>query len=67
MAKDFKTPHAENQDAWARIKPFKDPVSGKQLNTIGDGRPQSQVNPRPVGADYGGGLKDGSRGPKDVV
>jgi hypothetical protein len=37
------------QENWARVKDFRDPVSGKKLNSIGDTRPQSQVNPSPLG------------------
>jgi hypothetical protein len=37
------------QENWARVKDFRDPVSGKKLNSIGDTRPQSQVNPSPAG------------------
>lgn len=46
MAKnqDFTTPHANNQDDWAKLKPFRDPVSGKVL-------PQNpQGEPSPVGS-----------------
>jgi len=31
------------------MRDFRDPVSGKKLNSIGDTRPQSDVRPSPVG------------------
>ena len=33
------------------MKEFKDPITKRKLNSIGDARPQSQVNPRPAGSD----------------
>jgi hypothetical protein len=36
-------------DGWAKLKDFRDPVSGRKLNSIGDTRPQRQVNPSPAG------------------
>jgi hypothetical protein len=37
-------------EEWARLKDFRDPVSGKKLNSIGDTRPQREVNPSPAGS-----------------
>jgi hypothetical protein len=41
------------QENWARVKDFRDPVSGKKLNSVGDTRPQKEVNPSPVGSGLG--------------
>ncbi len=51
MAKnrDWKIPHSDFGDT--PMKEFKDPITGKRLNSIGDTRPQREVNPRPAGSD----------------
>jgi hypothetical protein len=54
MADPFKGDRSgigRNNDDWAKKIPiYKDPVSGKQINSIGDTRPQREVNPSPAGS-----------------
>jgi len=50
MARDWKTPHSDAGDM--PLKPFRDPISGKKLNSVGDTRSESEVRPRPAGSDY---------------
>jgi hypothetical protein len=39
-----------NKDDWAwNIKQYRDPVTGKKFNSVGDARPESEIRPRPVG------------------
>jgi hypothetical protein len=52
MAKDIFNDKSisRNNDDWAKNIPiYRDPVSGKQINSVGDTRPQREVNPSPVG------------------
>ena len=40
----------ESCESWAtRIPRYRDPVDGKLVNSIGDTRPQREVNPSPAG------------------
>ena len=40
-----------NKDNWAsNIKRYRDPVSGQIVNSIGDSRPQRDVDPSPAGS-----------------
>ena len=47
--RDWKIPHSDFGDT--PMKDFRDPVTGKRINSIGDTRPQREVNPSPVGSD----------------
>jgi hypothetical protein len=50
MAKQKWETAKDRDESWAKNIPiYKDPVSGKQINSIGDTRPESAVKPSPVG------------------
>ena len=50
MAKQKWETAGDRDESWAtRIPRYRDPVSGKQVNSIGDTRPQREVNPSPAG------------------
>jgi hypothetical protein len=50
MARKEWEKSGDRQEGWAtRIERFRDPVSGKIVNSVGDTRPQSDVDPSPVG------------------
>lgn len=34
-----------------KLKPAREPVSGRLINSIGDSRPEREVRPSPVGSD----------------
>jgi hypothetical protein len=51
MAKQKWETAKDRDQSWAsRIPIYKDPVSGKQINSIGDTRPESVVKPSPAGS-----------------
>jgi hypothetical protein len=39
---DWKVPHSDFGNT--PMKDFRDPVSGKRLNSVGDGRPQREID-----------------------
>ena len=51
MAKQKWETAKDRDEDWAKNIPiYKDPVSGKPINSIGDTRPQREVNPSPAGS-----------------
>jgi hypothetical protein len=58
MAKDpfkdsaDKSGLGRNSDNWSKSIPiYKDPANGRKINSAGDWRPQSEVDPKPVGSE----------------
>ena len=47
---DWETAKDRDEDWAKRIPRFRDPVSGQIVNSIGDSRPQRDVNPSPAGS-----------------
>jgi hypothetical protein len=52
MAKkqEWETAGDRDEDWAKRIPRYREPVSGKVVNTIGDSRPQRDVDPSPAGS-----------------
>ena len=48
LTEDPKGSSSGSKPGWAAQKAYRDPASGKRINSAGDWRPQSEVEPRPL-------------------